>query len=42
MLDGAAEWQTRVAAWIESALTWYRLAVSLDRGAQWEHADAPA
>jgi hypothetical protein len=29
-------------ATLSRALTWYRLAVSLDRGAQWEHADAPA
>jgi hypothetical protein len=29
-------------ATLSRALTWFRLAVSLDRGAKWEHADAPA
>ncbi|HKV83554.1 MAG TPA: aminoglycoside phosphotransferase family protein [Ktedonobacterales bacterium] len=29
-------------ATLSRALTWYRLAVSLDRGAAWERADAPA
>lgn len=40
-LRAAFELAQRLARLMRS-LTWHRLAVSLDLGAQWEHADAPA